>query len=163
MSQRVNVSSCPFHRSVRMYGPHTCPHYCAADRQRPPCASSCFSCSVAPHLHLFMEKVKLATWPAIWRGPDGYPKQAKHNPITPQGDAPHLPNSAWVIFVSLWELVKIYLHVYSQPRTRVNKCSTRFKLLLCSTVTFLYLQTILSSCGGTNKNIDAMWSFVCKK
>lgn len=67
---------------------------------RPPSASPCFSSSTAPHLHLFMEKVTLATWPAIWRGPGGYPKQAKHNPITPQGDMPHLLNSAWVIFCS---------------------------------------------------------------
>lgn len=66
----------------------------------PPSASPCFSSrsSTAPHLHLLMEKVTLATWPAIWRGPGGYPKQAKHNPITPQGDTPHLLNPAWVIF-----------------------------------------------------------------
>lgn len=44
------------------------------------------------------KRSRLDTWPAIWRGPGGYPKQAKHNPITPQGDTPHLLNSAWVIF-----------------------------------------------------------------
>lgn len=70
---------------------------------RPPPASS-LRLTVAspaaqlPHLHLLTEKVTLATWPAIWRGLGGYPKQAKHNPITPQGDTPHLLNSAWVIF-----------------------------------------------------------------
>lgn len=92
MSQSVNISACPFHRSVHKYGP-----LCYGPTW-PPSTSPCFSCSKAPHLHLFMEKVTLATWPAIWRGPGGYPKQAKHNPITPQGDTPHLLNSAWVIF-----------------------------------------------------------------
>lgn len=78
---------------------HTHAHATAlTDWHRPSSASPCFSSSVAPHLHLFMEKVTVATWPAIWRGPARYPKQAKHNPITPQGDTPHLLNSAWVIF-----------------------------------------------------------------
>lgn len=103
---------------------HTHAHATAlTDWHRPSSASPCFSSSVAPHLHLFMEKVTVATWPAIWRGPARYPKQAKHNPITPQGDTPHLLNSAWVIF-------GFTSGTYDQLGTRINRCLTSFILLL---------------------------------
>lgn len=79
------------------YGPHTRPVRHAA--AHPSLQSHYSSNDSTPHLHLFTKKVTLATWPAIWRrGPNGYPKQAKHNPITLQWDTPHLLNSAWVIF-----------------------------------------------------------------
>lgn len=47
--------------------------------------------------------------------------------------------------VSLWALVKIHLHVYGQPGTRINRCFTRFKLLLRSSFTTNMIMSMISS------------------
>lgn len=104
--------------------------------------------SPAPHLPS-ISSWKRSRWPhdlLFEEGPVDTQKQAKHNPITPQGATPAFAELRLSDILFLFgALVKIHLHVYGQPGTRINRCFMRFKLLLCSTVTRSMIMSMTSS------------------
>lgn len=70
------------------------------------------------------------------------PVDTQSRPGTIQLHPREIRHIGWTLLewysVSLWKLVKIHLHVYGEPGTRINRCFTRFKLLLRSTVNLIF-------------------------
>lgn len=125
-----------------------------------PASAASLRFAVLLHLHLSKEKVTLATWPAIWRGAGGYPAQAKHNPITPQGGRhgafAELCLSDILFLVGRFQ--KIQLRVYGQERrTRINRC---FYQVQTSQVHCEDEYDSAQAAGANNKRVRRVHSFV---
>lgn len=165
MSQSVNVSVCPFHRYMHKYGP-LCPHHCATDR-----------CGLPP-LHRASPAARLPTYSSSWKR-SRWPHDllfeedlvdTQSRPSTIQLHPREIRHICWTLLewysVSLWALVKIHLHVYGQPGTRINRCFTRFKLLLCcwtmNRIMSMISKKTVSSSRGNNKWVLCVHSFVKK-
>lgn len=130
-----------FNRSMHKCADHRAPYRRTTDPVGLPRLHRASSPAASPPTSLHGKRSRWSTWPAIWRGPRWIPES---RPSTIQLHPRETRCICWTPLewysVSLRALVKIHLHVYCQPGTRINRCfyevqtparSTFMNLIVC--------------------------------